>query len=349
MDLKNTLDNLKNELNDALEKADLEEKIKAGAEEIKDRIAESGIEEKVKKGAAEMKDRIAESGIEEKVKKSAAEMKDRIAESGIEEKVKKGAAEMKDRIAESGIEEKVRESAAEIKTRVDEFLEKTDIDEKLKAGFEALKDMIVKELLVGRGEDRIKAGFIGEVGSSNYQVYETEEKVLRAAGRASAETGYGISTHTGRGTMYREQLSFFEEEGADLSHVIIGHQDVYPRLEERMEAYEYIFSKGAGVEFDCFGKRGFFEIELDMDYGQKFPYDAERAKMIKYFVDHGYIRQIYISCDTDGRTLLKKWGGWGYSHLLTSGLPLLRKTGLTWEEIDQITRINPKEFLRVRK
>lgn len=225
--------------------------------------------------------------------------------------------------------------------RLPEFVKEKSVEE--------LKDMIVKELLVGRGEDCIKAGFIGEVGSSNYQVYETEEKVLRAAGRASAETGYGISTHTGRGTMYREQLSFFEEEGADLSHVIIGHQDVYPRLEERMEAYEYIFSKGAGVEFDCFGKRGFFEIELDMDYGQKFPYDEERAKMIKYFVDHGYIRQIYISCDTDGRTLLKKWGGWGYSHLLTSGLPLLRKTGLTWEEIDQITRINPKEFLRVRK
>ncbi|MBO7677040.1 MAG: hypothetical protein J6S49_05960, partial [Erysipelotrichaceae bacterium] len=134
------------------------------------------------------------------------------------------------------------------------------------ASIDELTDLIVKELIEGRGPDKIKAGFIGEVGSSNYQVYETEEKVLRAAGKASAKTGYGISTHTGRGTMYKEQLSFFEEEGADLNHVIIGHQDVYPRLEERLEAYEYIFSKGAGVQFDCFGKRGFFEIEADMDY-----------------------------------------------------------------------------------
>ena len=78
------------------------------------------------------------------------------------------------------------------------------------ASIEELKDEIKRELLDGRGKDRIKAGFIGEVGSSNYTVYETEEKVLRAAGRASAETGYGISTHTGRGSMYREQLSFFE-------------------------------------------------------------------------------------------------------------------------------------------
>ncbi len=216
------------------------------------------------------------------------------------------------------------------------------------ATIDELKKEIERELLIGRGPDKIRAGFIGEVGSSNYKVYETEEKVLRAAGRASAETGYGISTHTGRGSMYKEQLSFFEEEGADLSHVIIGHQDVYPRLEERMEAYEYIFSKGAGVQFDCFGKRGFFEIENDMDYGQKFPYDEDRARMIKQFVDRGYIRQIFISCDIDGRTLLKKWGGWGHSHLLTAGLPLLRKAGLSWEEIDQITRVNPKEFLRVR-
>ena len=225
--------------------------------------------------------------------------------------------------------------------RLPEIVKNSSIDE--------LKDLIKKELLEGRGKNRIKAGFIGEVGSSNYTVYETEEKVLRAAGRAGAETGYGISTHTGRGTMYKEQLSFFEEEGADLSHVIIGHQDVYPRLEERMDDYEYIFSKGAGVQFDCFGKEGFFEIANDMAYGQKFPYDEERAKLIKHFVDKGYIKQIFISCDIDGRTLLKKWGGWGHSHLLTRGLPLLRKAGLTWQEIDQITRINPKEFLRVRR
>ena len=217
------------------------------------------------------------------------------------------------------------------------------------ASIDELKDEIKRELLVGRGPDKIKAGFIGEVGSSNYTVYETEQKVLRAAGRASAETGFGISTHTGRGTMYKEQLSFFEEEGADLSHVIIGHQDVYPWLEERMEAYEYIFSKGAGVQFDCFGKQGFFEIQNDIAYGQKFPYDEQRAAMIRHFVDKGYIRQIFISCDIDGRTLLKKWGGWGHSHLITSGLVLLKKAGLTWEQIDQITRINPREFLRVRK
>ena len=36
-----------------------------------------------------------------------------------------------------------------------------------------LKDMIVRELLEGRGEEHLKAGFIGEVGSSNYTVYET--------------------------------------------------------------------------------------------------------------------------------------------------------------------------------
>ena len=194
------------------------------------------------------------------------------------------------------------------------------------SSIEKLTDMIVKELLEGRGPDKIKAGFIGEVGSSNYKVYETEEKVLRAAGRASRLTGYGISTHTGRGTMYKEQLSFFE-----------------------LEDYDYIFSKGAGVQFDCFGKRGFFEIEADMDYGQKFPYDEDRAKLIKHFVDKGYIKQIFISCDIDGRTLLKKWGGWGYSHLLTVGIPLLRKEGLSWDQIDQITRENPKEFSRVRK
>ena len=59
--------------------------------------------------------------------------------------------------------------------RLPQFIKEKTVDE--------LKEMIKKELLEGRGEEHIKAGFIGEVGSSNYQVYETEEKVLRAAGR----------------------------------------------------------------------------------------------------------------------------------------------------------------------
>lgn len=222
--------------------------------------------------------------------------------------------------------------------RLPEFIKEKTIDE--------LAEMMIHEIEVGRGKRKIKASLIAEVGSSNYTVYETEEKVLRAAGRASAKTGVAITTHTGRGTMYKEQLRFFEEEGADLTRVAIGHQDVYPRLEERMEAYEYIFSKGATVQFDCIGKRGFFEIHLDIDYGQKFPYDEDRAKMIKKFVDMGYIRQIMISCDIDGPTLCKHWGGWGYSHMLTSFVPMLKKEGLTDEQIHQIMVENPKSMLR---
>ena len=53
--------------------------------------------------------------------------------------------------------------------RLPQIVKDADIDE--------LKEEIERELLEGRGPERIKAGFIGEVGSSNYTVHETAGQV----------------------------------------------------------------------------------------------------------------------------------------------------------------------------
>lgn len=95
---------------------------------------------------------------------------------------------------------------------------------------ERLANHMITEIRDGIGGTDHRAGIIGEVGSSNYQVFPTEEKVLRAAGLAQAATGVAISTHTGRATMVHNQLDLFEDEGARLDRVVIGHLDVHPHL-----------------------------------------------------------------------------------------------------------------------
>ena len=48
-----------------------------------------------------------------------------------------------------------------------------------------------------------------------------EERVFRAAARAHKKTGAPLSTHTWLETLAQDQLDLFEDEGVDLSHVIV--------------------------------------------------------------------------------------------------------------------------------
>ena len=112
-----------------------------------------------------------------------------------------------------------------------------------------------------------------------------------------------------------------------------------------MDLYRFILDKGATVQFDCAGKEGAFELALDPDYGQKFPYDWQRAFMVKKLLDMGYEKQITISCDVDGPSLAFYNSGWGHGHLLSSFVPLLREIGVSEAQILQMTRENPKRFL----
>lgn len=207
---------------------------------------------------------------------------------------------------------------------------------------EQLTNIILEDIEKGIGD--VKPGIIGEVGSSNYQIFPEEEKVLKAAGRAQKISGLPLSTHTGRASMVKEQLDLFSKEKVEFSKVAIGHLDVFPRLEELIETYKEVLDRGAFLQFDTIGKEGFFELELDYHYGQKFPYDYQRAEMIVKLAEQGYSEQILISCDIDKPELLKTGGGRGYSHLLDNFIPLLKIKGAKDEVCNKILIENPKRF-----
>ena len=209
-----------------------------------------------------------------------------------------------------------------------------------------LAEHMIREIRDGIGGTPHRAGVIGEVGSSNYHVFPTEEKVLRAAARAQLATGVAISTHTGRATMTDKQLDFFEQEGVDLGRVVIGHLDVRPDLSALREVYAAILSRGAYVQFDTLGKEGFFELELDPAYGQKFPFDHQRAEMVAELVQQGHIDHLLLACDVDTLSLTRAHGGGGYQRALTFDT-LLRQAGLTPDQIATITVDNPRRVLGV--
>ncbi len=56
---------------------------------------------------------------------------------------------------------------------------------------------------------------IGEIGANNKWVTAQEERVHRAAARASLETGLPITTHSNWSPVGALQLRIFMEEGVD--------------------------------------------------------------------------------------------------------------------------------------
>ena len=112
-----------------------------------------------------------------------------------------------------------------------------------------LADELVREATDGVGETGVRPGIIGEIGTDKPWVSPAEERVHRAAARASRRTGLAITTHAVLSDVGLAQLRIFEEEGADPTRVVIGHADSYPVLDH----YLAIIERGANLEFDFIG------------------------------------------------------------------------------------------------
>ena len=80
---------------------------------------------------------------------------------------------------------------------------------------DVIKNEIVNDIRVGIGNSGVRAGIIGEIGTT-LPWGPNEEKVLVGAARAQAETGAPIEVHPGRDARHPNMiLDILEKEGAD--------------------------------------------------------------------------------------------------------------------------------------
>jgi phosphotriesterase-related protein len=192
-----------------------------------------------------------------------------------------------------------------------------------------LADMIVRDLVEGVDGTGVRAGVIGEIGTERDHITPAQEKVFRAAARAHKRTGATITTHTTHlGELATEQLALLREEGVNLSRVIVGHMG--DRRHLRLELP--IVQAGAYVEFDHIG---FTEFQRD----------AQRAANVAKLVSEGYLGQILLSLDICFTSNLHWYGGKGYDYVLSSFVPLLKKAGLTEDQIHTLLVENPRRAL----
>lgn len=203
------------------------------------------------------------------------------------------------------------------------------------ATIEQLADEIRKDIIEGIGDTEIKAGIIGEIGTSA-KISEDERKVLTAAGIASCETGKAIHVHT---DLYTENgfevIDILTKEGANPEKICIDHVDVLLRP----DYIRALLDRGVYVEFDNFGKEFYVSEE------RRFAYDLERVRLLKQLIDEGYGNKILVCNDICLKTMWRKFGGCGYAHILRAIKDMAIQNGISENQYMSILTENVKKFL----
>ena len=199
---------------------------------------------------------------------------------------------------------------------------------------DSLADELVAEIADGVGESGVRPGIIGEIGTDKPWVSPAEERVHRAAARASRRTGLAITTHAVMSAVGLDQLRIFEEEGVDPARVVIGHADSYRDLDHYLE----IVGRGASVEFDFLG----MSFTPQERHGE-----ARVVELVCELLGRGHVDRVLLSQDVCHDAQLTRYEGNGYVHLARTFLPSLRAAGASDAEIETITVANPRRLLTI--
>ena len=195
--------------------------------------------------------------------------------------------------------------------------------------------MFLRDLTVGIGDSGVRAQSI-KVATDAEGFTPNNVRMLRAAGRASAETGAPITAHTHPADRQGPRvLEILAEEGADISKVVVAHSgdtDDLDYLRALMDA-------GAIMGDDRFGL-----------YIPGTAPEDKRLDVLATLCAEGYSDRIVVSHDT---VLYNDWGtragapkpdwmkGWVPTHVSDVILPGLRKRGVSEADLSALMVSTP--------
>ena len=197
---------------------------------------------------------------------------------------------------------------------------------------------IIRDFTEGVDGSGVRAGLIGEIGSS-WPIAAEEVKVFRGAGAAQRELRCGLSVHPGRHPDSPGQiLELLRPAGADPSRVIISHIE---RTVPRLDQLKALAETGCYLEYDLFGMEGTAKYPY-RELGIDIPSDVQRLEQIRALFDAGYGSQLLFSHDVCTKHRTRRYGGAGFDHILRNILPWMRQRGFTEPEIRQPVVDNPR-------
>jgi len=186
----------------------------------------------------------------------------------------------------------------------------------------ALERWMVGHLTQGVDDTGVIAAWI-KVSAGDDGITPMETKILRAAARASAQTGALIGSHTIKGRVVLDQLDIIEAEGGSASRFL----SIHTQEEKDFGLHREVFARGAWLEFDHIGR---------------VP-DAEVVALVMRALEVGQGERLLLSHDRGWYDPAQPGGGTPqpYTHLVDHFLPALRETGVSETTIAQLTQDNP--------
>jgi len=201
-------------------------------------------------------------------------------------------------------------------------------------GPEFMTDMFVRDIEEGIAETGVKAAIL-KCATDVQGVTPGVERVLRAVAQAQRQTGVPISTHThARTERGLEQQRIFQEEGVDLSRVIIGHSGDTTDI----QYLEKLISNGSYLGMDRFG----IDVLLSFE---------DRVNTVARMCERGHADKMVLSQDAScfmdalpEAALPVILPNWHYLHIQNDVVPALKQRGISDEQITTMLVDNPRDI-----
>lgn len=194
---------------------------------------------------------------------------------------------------------------------------------------EEIAQEAVRDLTEGIGDSGMKAGIIGEIAWCYDGPCEKELRSWEGMCMAARRTGAVVSTHPSRGIQLIPQAEYLISHGIPPERIVIGHIEFY-RDDETLKK---LLGMGVYIGLDMIGKKATKDDEF-------------RANTVVKVKEWGYLDQMVLSLDLCRIQDLKSGGGYGYVHLFENFIPMLKKRGITEEDIELMLKENPKKVFR---
>jgi phosphotriesterase-related protein len=201
-------------------------------------------------------------------------------------------------------------------------------------GPEFMADMFVRDIEEGIAGTGVRAAIL-KCATDQPGVTPGVERVLRAVAQAHRRTGVPISTHTHAHTERGlEQQRIFQEEGVDLSRVVIGHSGDTTDI----GYLEKLIANGSYIGMDRFG----IDVLLPFE---------DRVNTVAKMCELGYAAKMVLSHDA---ACFNDWlpeaalpavlPNWHFLHIHNDVIPALKARGVTDAQINTMLIDNPREI-----
>jgi phosphotriesterase-related protein len=197
-----------------------------------------------------------------------------------------------------------------------------------------LEQKLLGEVTEGIEGTGVRAGLIGELGTTKDGISAQEQRVLIAAARVQRQTNVPVVLHTeGRREVILAAIKLLTDNGASATRIHICHVNGAPFWKD-------IADTGATIGHDCFGSTFSIDSETKMN-----PTDQDRIDQVKRMFDAGYGHRVLISNDICMKSRMHKYGGWGYDHIQTNLFSFFTKAGFSDSDLDQLFIQNPRRLV----